>query len=147
MAVRQRDKVVRTLTLRQAWPRNMGNTLLRPRWQALNTRSPFPSNILYGRPRSIDRTPPEPDPEPEVLSVTVSAQGEGAGASAYDFVFTITGGTPPLSFDPGDGSAAIPVASVPAQVDYDYVSAKTVTWIVTDSGDPQQTASSALEVE
>ena len=56
MAPRQRDKVIRTFTLRQTWPRNMGSTALRPRWQAIGTFSPFPSNILYGRPRSIDRT-------------------------------------------------------------------------------------------
>lgn len=57
-----RDKFVRTLTLRQKWPRNV-DLNNRPRWFHLDTISPFPSNILYERPRSIDRTiPDEPAP-------------------------------------------------------------------------------------
>ncbi len=55
--VRWRDKVVRTLTPRQAWPRNMSLGLYKPEWMPILTRSPFPSNVMYGHPRSIDRTP------------------------------------------------------------------------------------------
>lgn len=53
----QRDKFVRTLTLRQKWPRNV-DLNRKPHWFHIDTRSPFPSNVLYGRPRTIDRTMP-----------------------------------------------------------------------------------------
>ena len=62
MALDHRDKVVRLLTLRQKWPRNL-DLHVRPKWQDLDTRSPFPSNLLYGRPRTIDRSINNPPPE------------------------------------------------------------------------------------
>lgn len=60
--LRQRDKFLRTLTLRQAWPRNilLGTHGHRsPNWMEQQCRSWFPSNVEYERPRSIDHTPPE----------------------------------------------------------------------------------------
>jgi hypothetical protein len=57
--LRQRDKFVRTLSPRQKWPRNV-DLDLRPKWFRLFTNAPFPSNVLYGRPRTIDRDPYNP---------------------------------------------------------------------------------------
>jgi len=50
-----RDKVVRLLTLRQTWPRNV-DLNSRPNWYHIDTHQPFPNNLKFGRPRTIDRT-------------------------------------------------------------------------------------------
>ena len=74
--IRLRDKFVRTLAPRQAWPRNI-DLDLRPKWFRKLTRAPFPSNVLYGRPRSVDRDPYDP-PVPENMMPPVivsSVQG------------------------------------------------------------------------
>ena len=115
--LRQRDKFVRTLTPRQKWPRSV-DLDLRPKWFRKFTNAPFPSNVLYDRPRTIDRTPYDPpipvNTTPPVVSATVTTPGgicslDTAGVwtnspTSYNYQWMVNdlavdGETDPESFD------------------------------------------------
>lgn len=82
--LRHRDKFVRTLTPRQKWPRNV-DLDLRPKWFRKFTNAPFPSNVLYDRPRTIDRTPYVPPiPDNTTLPVIVATVTTPGGICSLD---------------------------------------------------------------
>lgn len=167
MAVpRLRDKVIRTLTLRQTWPRNMGSAIGKPRWMGLPARAPFPPNVLYQRPRSIDRTPPDgggvPPQEGLITQEPALTHGgvskEAANASfgsalalvasapvANVVTFTWEGGEAPFSLDPGDGSGV--QSGVVSGVTHDYTAAGSGTYTaMLTSGSPPLTASADVTI-
>lgn len=164
MAIRHRDKVVRTLTLRQKWPRNMSVNLMRPRWQASGTFSPFPSNILYERPRSIDRTDPGPGGEPPSGLITQSPALSHGGVSEAALLatygkptvlsasipelnvvtFTWEGGHAPFDLDPGDGSSVL--TGVSSGVTHDYTAAGSGEYTAVLSDAIGQESSAAVSI-
>ena len=144
MAIDWRDKVVRLLTLRQKWPRNV-DLNSRPNWYHLDSHQPFPKNMFFGRPRTIDRSGFTPSPEPDPLTIVVGAQGSGStGTYSFDVEWD---GTAPFTIDPGDPAAVVAGAAPPTEVDYAVPGAGDYTFTVTDSSEPPRTGSVEIGVE